>query len=121
MIAIGKHHFHSVVVGQSMGMVAFTLVLIVAAFEARSETESVFRVDTFNSSRMNLIALVEFAGAFLITQADFMQRLLGTASLSARQWGLSLLCAVALLGCWEVGKSIARARLPRPRATAVPG
>jgi Ca2+-transporting ATPase len=85
-------------------------MLIVAAFEARNETESVFTLDTFNSPRMNVIALAEFAGAFLITQADFMQHLLGTTRLTARQWGLSLLMAVALLGLWEAGKAIARSR-----------
>ena len=87
-------------------------MLIVAAFEARSETETVFSMDTFNSSRMNLIALAEVAGAFLITQADFMQRLLGTATLTARQWGIGLLAAVVLLFGWELGKWIAR-RIPR--------
>jgi Ca2+-transporting ATPase len=110
MIALGANHYGSVRIGQSMGLVAFSLMLVVAAFEARSETESVFTLDTFNSSRMNLIALAEFAGAFLITQADFMQRLLGTTRLTARQWGLSLLMAVLLLGLWEASKAIARSR-----------
>jgi P-type Ca2+ transporter type 2C len=110
MIAVGRNHFHSLVVGQSMGLVAFTVMLIVAAFEARSETESVFRVATFNSGRMNLIAAAEFFGAFLITQADFMQRLLGTTRLAPRQWGLALVSALVLLGLWEAAKAIARTR-----------
>jgi len=69
---------------------------------------------------MNLIALAEVAGAFLITQADFMQRLLGTATLTARQWGTGLLAAVVLLFAWELGKWIVR-RNPRqrPRADAM--
>ncbi len=112
MIALGRNHYGSVLTGQSMGLVAFSLMLVVAAFEARSETESVLTPETFNSPRLNLIALAEFAGAFLITQADFMRRLLGTAQLTARQWGLSLLTAVALLALWEAGKAIARARRP---------
>jgi magnesium-transporting ATPase (P-type) len=36
--ATGKNHYGSVKVGQSMGLVAFGLMLVVAAFEARSET-----------------------------------------------------------------------------------
>jgi magnesium-transporting ATPase (P-type) len=36
--ATGKNHYGSVKVGQSMGLVAFGLTLVVAAFEARSET-----------------------------------------------------------------------------------
>ena len=112
LIAVGNNHYGSLAIGRSIGLVAFTLMLIVAAFEARSETETAFSLDTFNSSRMNLIALAEVAGAFLITQADFMQRLLGTTTLTARQWGMGLLAAVVLLLGWELGKWIAR-RIPR--------
>jgi len=110
LIAIGKNHLGSIKIGQSMALVAFCLMLVVAAFEARSETGTVFDRDIFNSSRMNLIALLEIAGAFLITQADFMQRLLGTTRLTGGQWGLSLLTAVILLLGWEAGKWIARRR-----------
>ena len=111
MIVFGVNHFHSLATGRSIGLVAFSLMLVVAAFEARSETQSVFTADTFNSSRMNRIALLEVAAAFLITQADFMQRLLGTTQLSPRQWGMALLTAVALLLLWEAGKWIVRRRI----------
>ncbi len=117
LIALGKNHYGSIAIGQSIGLVAFSLMLVVAAFEARSETESVFSVETFNSSRMNLIAAAEIAGAFLITQADFMQRLLGTTQLTGGQWGLGLLAAVVLLLVWELGKWIARRRSPVASAT----
>ncbi len=118
LISYGKNHYGSLVIGQSMGLVAFCLMLIVAAFEARSETESAFSVDSFNSSRMNMIALAEVAGAYLITQADFMNRLLGTTGLQARQWGLGLLAAVVLLLVWELGKWIARGRASARKAPA---
>ena len=125
LISTGKNHYGSLATGRSMGLVGFSLMLVVAAFEARSETDTIFTLDTFNSSRMNWIALAEFAGAFLITQADFLRRLLGTSQLTARQWGISLLAAVVLLAGWEAGKWIARrttnaeaATLPVPDSTS---
>ena len=108
LIAVGKNHYGSLATGRSIGLVGFSLMLVVAAFEARSQTQTVFAVETFNSSRMNLIALAEIGGAFLVTQADFLQRLLGTTQLTARQWGVGLLAAVVLLFGWEAGKWIAR-------------
>ena len=104
-----------------MALVAFSLMLVVAAFEARSETGTVFDTDIFNSSRMNVIAVAEVAGAFLITQADFMNRLLGTTQLTAAQWGLALLAAVVLLLGWEAGKWIARRRTPAQRPAVSAG
>jgi len=54
--------------------------------------------------------VVEIALAYLITQADFLNKLLGTVSLTFPQWGLALLAAVLLLFLWELGKLIARRR-----------
>ena len=116
LIATGKNHYGSIKTGQSMGLVAFSLMLVVAAFEARSETATAFDTDIFNSSRMNVIAAAEVAAAFLITQADFMQRLLGTTQLTAAQWGFAFLAAVVLLLGWEAGKWIARRRAPAKHA-----
>jgi Ca2+-transporting ATPase len=119
LIEIGKHHYGSIVTGQSIGLVGFSLMLVVAAFESRNEIESVFSLDTFNSRRMNMIAIAEVIGAFLITQADFLNRLLGTTSLTAQQWGLALLAALLLLGTWELAKWIARRELDTQAAPSV--
>jgi Ca2+-transporting ATPase len=73
-------------------------------------------MDTFNSRRMNMIAGGEIVGAFLITQADFMNRLLGTTQLTAQQWGLALLSALLLLGVWELAKWFARSRAVAPES-----
>jgi P-type Ca2+ transporter type 2C len=117
LIATGKNHYGSLKIGQSMGLVAFSLMLVVAAFEARSEKDTAFDTGIFNSSKMNVIAVAEIAGAFLITQANFLNRLLGTAQLTAAQWGFAFLAAVVLLLGWEAGKWIARRRTQAKRAT----
>ena len=108
LIEVGIHHYGSTQLGSSIALTAFILMLVVAAYECRSETASILTGDTFNSSKMNWIALAEVAGAVLLTQADFMQRVLGSTALNAQQWGLALLAAVALLIVWETGKWLGR-------------
>ncbi|MFH8384141.1 HAD-IC family P-type ATPase [Kitasatospora sp. NPDC018058] len=108
LIKLGEVHYRSVHVGNSIAFTAFALCLIVAAYECRSERESVLTVRTFDSRQMNLAALAEFVLAVLVTQTDAFRRILGTTDINARQFGWALLAAVALLLLWELGKSLAR-------------
>ncbi len=108
LIQVGTHYYGSAQIGQSIGFLSFLLMLIVAAFECRSETRTVFVGSTFDNGRMNRIAVIEFVLAFLATQADFMRSILGTVKLTVEQWSFGLIAAVALLFAWELGKLIAR-------------
>ncbi|MFE5121514.1 cation-translocating P-type ATPase [Streptomyces sp. NPDC056669] len=108
LIKLGQTRFDSVGTGQSIAFTAFALCLIVAAFECRSETDSVLTTSTFDSRQMNWVALAQFVLAVLVTQMDGFRRILGTAQINARQFGWALLAALALLLVWELGKFLAR-------------
>ncbi|KOU15983.1 ATPase [Streptomyces sp. WM6372] len=108
LIQLGRARYDSVATGQSIAFTAFSLCLIVAAFECRSETESVLTASTFDSKQMNWVALAQFVLSVLVTQMDGFQRILGTTEIDARQFGWALLAAVALLLVWELGKFVAR-------------
>jgi Ca2+-transporting ATPase len=108
LIEFGKSHFGNVHVGISIAFTSFALMMIVAAFESRSETETVFKLSTFESKHMNWTALGEFFLAVLATQMDALRRILGTTDLNMRQFRWALIPAVALLGLWELGKLIWR-------------
>ncbi|MEU7603328.1 HAD-IC family P-type ATPase, partial [Streptomyces sp. NPDC041003] len=108
LITLGEAHFDSVETGQSIAFTAFALCLIVAAFECRSETDSVLTPSTFDSKQMNWVALAQFVLAVLVTQMDGFQRLLGTTEIDARQFGWAVLAALVLLVLWELGKLVAR-------------
>jgi len=95
-----------------MGVTAFSLFIIVAAFQARSVTASALAVETFDNRNLNWTALAELVLAVLITQMDVLRRLFGTVELTLGQWALALAPAVLLFFVWELGKLIAR------RATA---
>ncbi|MFE2476994.1 HAD-IC family P-type ATPase [Streptomyces sp. NPDC059389] len=108
LIQLGRIRYDSVATGQSIAFTAFSLCLIVAAFECRSETESVLTPSTFDSKQMNWVALAQFVLSVLVTQMDGFQRILGTTEIDARQFGWALLSALVLLVLWELGKFTAR-------------
>jgi Ca2+-transporting ATPase len=108
LIHLGKSHYASTVIGSSIGLTAFALMLVVAAYESRSTLGSTLTSAAFDNPRMNWTALVEIALAVLVTQMDAFNRLLDTRPLTAGQFGLALAAAVLLLGLWELGKLIAR-------------
>ena len=121
MIAFGQHHWHSTAVGASMGLTAFALMLIIAAFECRSPWHTALTSDTFDNRKMNWTALAELALAIMITQMDLFNRLLGTTPLRHGQFLLALASAVLLIALWEAGKLIARRRLEPPSEAGAPG
>ena len=53
LIQLGKSHFGSMEIGQSIAFTSFALMLIVAAFECRNETGTVLTTATFDSKQMN--------------------------------------------------------------------
>ncbi|MFD7914495.1 cation-translocating P-type ATPase [Streptomyces sp. NPDC059752] len=108
LITLGERHFGDIEIGRSIAFTAFSLCLIVAAFECRSETDSVLTTSTFDSKQMNWVALAQLVLSVLVTQMDGFQRVLGTTDIDARQFGWALLAAVVLLVVWELGKLVAR-------------
>ncbi|MFI8103240.1 cation-translocating P-type ATPase [Streptomyces sp. NPDC086023] len=108
LVKLGEELFDGVETGQSIAFTAFSLCLIVAAFECRSETESVLTPDTFDSRQMNWVALAQLVLAVLVTQLDGFRNLLGTTRIDARQFGWAVLAALVLLVLWELGKWVAR-------------
>jgi Ca2+-transporting ATPase len=108
LIHFGGKLYHSTQVGSSIGLSAFALMLIIAAYQCRSVTLSTLASDTFDNVKMNWTAAAEIALAVMITQMDLFNRLLATTALTAPQFGLALATAVGLFVLWEVGKLIAR-------------
>jgi len=108
LISYGTTHFDSLAIGSSMGLTAFSLFIIVAAFQARSVTSTALSVETFDNRNLNWTAAAELVLAVLITQWEVLRRLFGTVELTLDQWALALVPAVLLFFTWELGKLIAR-------------
>ena len=110
LIVFGKDQYGKQEIGSTMGLVAFSLMLVVAAFESRSETMSILRQETFDNRTVNLTIIAEIVLAVLISTGTFLPNLLGTDHLTAEQWLIGASPAVLLFMVWELGKGIARGR-----------
>ena len=86
LIVFGKNEYDKAEIASTMGLVAFSLMLVVAAFESRDEKASILRLETFDNNTLNITALVEIALAILIARGGVLTSLLGTAALSSAQW-----------------------------------
>jgi Ca2+-transporting ATPase len=108
LIVTGTNLYGKVEIASTMGLVAFSLMLVVAAFESRDEKSTVLRVETFDNRTLNITGLVEIALAILIARGGVLTSLLGASALTGTQWLIGALPALVLLVAWELGKAIAR-------------
>jgi Ca2+-transporting ATPase len=118
LIVLGTDQYDSGGIGSTMGLVAFSLMLVVAAFESRDEKASILRQETFDNATLTITALVEIALAVLIARGGVLTSLLGTDALTDTQWLTAAAPAALLFVGWEVGKAIARRRTSPAEQTA---
>ena len=110
IIVFGENQFGKTEIGSTMGLVAFSLMLVIAAYESRDQRATALRVETFDNATLNITCLVEIALAILIARGGALTSLLNTVGLTDTQWLLGAAPALVLLIAWEVGKFIARRR-----------
>jgi Ca2+-transporting ATPase len=119
VIVLGKDRFGQIEIGSTMGLVAFSLMLVIAALECRDQTASILRMETFDNNVVNVTVLVELALAVLIARGGALTSLVGTVPLSGAQWLIGAVPAVLLFVLWEIGKLIGRRGAASPE-TATP-
>ena len=105
---------HGVAVATTMGFITMAMLHIVAAFEWRDPTRSVFHHDSIANGRFNLLMLLAFALAFFATTIGALQRMLDTVQLTGDQWRPCLIAVGGYFVLAEIGKLIANAVWPTP-------
>ena len=116
LIVFGENQYDSPGIASTMGLVAFSLMLVIAAFESRDEKASILTTETFDNRTLNITGVVEVVLAILIAAGAFLPSLLGTTQLTGGQWLIGAAPAVVLFIGWELGKLIARRRSPSAHA-----
>jgi P-type Ca2+ transporter type 2C len=94
----------------SMGFVVFSLLIVVLALSARSETASAFNRDILQNRQQLMLYGISLLMILLPLQLDFLQRFLGLTALSVHKWLLCIGLALAVLLVDEVIKFFMRRR-----------
>jgi Ca2+-transporting ATPase len=107
VIAFGEDRYE-LPVALTMGLVTLSLLHIVVAVSTRDPERSAFGLHTIANRRFNLMILGALGLTLLVTELGFLQRIFDTTSLTAEQWGVCLLAALAGLILAEIAKFILR-------------
>jgi Ca2+-transporting ATPase len=97
-------------VAATMGFVVFSLITAMCGLSARSETQSAFNRDILHDRHQLMLYGLALLMTFLPTELNFMQRILGTTSLTGNQWLACIGLAILWLLVDEVIKVFMRRR-----------
>jgi Ca2+-transporting ATPase len=122
LVQIGKSHYGSLEVGQTMAVVGLAIMNVFLALNLRFPEDSAFGQATFSNPKLLWAFGWAFVGSMLITQMRVLQDLFHTTPLTGGQWALCLVPGVVLLAGGELFKVVLRARRPaeEPAVAAVP-
>lgn len=97
-------------VGTTLAFTTFVFFQVFNLLNVRSESGSVFALQTFTNRSIWVALLVVVVLQFLVVGLDMLQRLFGTTALSSTQWGLALFVGSSVLWVEEIRKAIVRSR-----------
>ena len=92
------------VVARTMGMTVFALFRLFSSLETADEDESLFGGSILGNKPLLVATGLSVMTIVFATELGFLQRLLGTASLSPDQWAVCLLVPLSLIVVEEVRK-----------------
>ncbi|HTJ32776.1 MAG TPA: cation-transporting P-type ATPase [Dactylosporangium sp.] len=95
-------------VARTMGLTTFSLLNLFLALTVRSETRSVFSLDTFEDHRFLVTSGLSVAAIVLATELGLFQRLLHTVGLSLGQWLVCLVASLTVIVLTEARKAFLR-------------
>ncbi|MET7418890.1 HAD-IC family P-type ATPase [Dactylosporangium sp. NPDC005555] len=99
---------HGVDVARTMGLAAFSIMSLVLSLTVRSETRSVFDLDTLDDHRFVVTSGLSVLVIVLSTELGVLQRLLDTTGLGLGQWLVCALTAVPVVALTEIRKAVLR-------------
>jgi Ca2+-transporting ATPase len=104
-----------------MGMTTFAIANVFFSFTVKDGLRSVLSVETFADRRLLKATGLSAVAILFGTEVGIFQRILGTVSLSGKQWIACILVAFSIVVVSEIWKAIRRARQPETDEKEVAG
>jgi P-type Ca2+ transporter type 2C len=105
---------HSTAVARTMGMTTFSIANVFLAFTVKDRLRSVFSLETLADRRLLMTTGLSAVAILFGTELGIFQRILGTVSLTGKQWIVCLLAGGTIIVASEVQKLVLRRRASAP-------
>lgn len=107
------------VIARTMGVTTFALFRLFSSLETADEDESLFSGSILGNRPLLIATGLSVLTIIFATELGFLQRILGTTSLTADQWAICLLVSMSLI-LVEEGRKLLKIRTGDETAAAVP-
>jgi Ca2+-transporting ATPase len=114
-------HNHTTAVARTMGMTAFAIANVFFSFTVKDPLRSVFTVESFADRRLLKATGMSAIAILFGTGLGIFQRILGTVSLTGKQWIACILVAFSIVAASELWKLYLRSRQPKTEETEAAG
>jgi Ca2+-transporting ATPase len=116
---------HDTAVARTMGMTTFAIANVFFSYCVKDELRSVFNVETYADRRLLMATGLSAVAILFGTELGILQRILGTVSLTGREWVACILVAFSVVIASELRKFMLRRRAaaagtPAEETLAVP-
>jgi P-type Ca2+ transporter type 2C len=119
IIAWADDH-HGTAVARTMGMTTFAIANVVLSYTVKDPRESLFTFNAFADRRLLKMTGLSALAILFGTELGIFQRILGTVSLTGRQWIVCILGGATILVASELRKLILRRRSAQSAVTGEP-
>jgi P-type Ca2+ transporter type 2C len=115
------HDAHDTAVARTMGMTTFAIANVFFSFAVKDELKSIFSLDTFADRRLLKATGLSAVAILFGTELQIFHRILGTVSLTGREWIVCILAGGTIVVASELQKLLKRrGAAARPEKEEVP-
>jgi Ca2+-transporting ATPase len=112
---------HTTALARTMGMTTFAIANVFWSFAVKDELKSFFSVETFADRKLLKATGMSAAAIFVGAQLGVFNHILGTVSLTGKQWIVCILAASTIIAASELQKLVRRRRASTETANEVAG